>query len=123
VRNNPVYTTASASVSNLDPLAYTFILICVRNPFNFNFIPLNCSIKGILTFIIPILFSLSLQTALSPYSWSITAYNYPLVINVKSASELSAILVSPPYDVVAADNDTAALGGILLILFMLIVTK
>jgi len=114
VRNNPAYTTALASVSNLDPLACTFILIYIRNPFNFNFILLNRSIKGILTFIAFILFSFTSQVALSPCSWSITACNYPLVINVKSASKLSAILVSPPCDVVAADNNTTALGSILL---------
>jgi len=114
VRNNPTYTTASASINNLNPSAYTFIFICVRNPFNFNFVPLNRSIKGILAFIIFILFSLLSQTALSPYSWSITIYNYPLIINIKSTSKLSAILVSPFYNIVAANNNTATLGSILL---------
>jgi len=113
MRNNPVYATALAGISNLDPLACTFILICVRNPFSFNFIPLNRSIKSILTFIVPILFSFSLWTILSPYSWSMTACSCPLIINIESASELSAMLVSPPHNVVA-DDDTAALGGILL---------
>ena len=120
MRNNPIYTTASAGISNLDPLAYTFILIYIRNPFNFNFIPLNHSIKGILTFIVFILFSLLSQTALSPYSWSITTYSCPLVINIKSVFKLLAMLMSPPYDIIAADNDTTTLGSILSILSCLL---
>jgi len=36
------------------------------------------------------------------------------VIGYKSVSELSAILVSPYPDIIAADDDVAALGGILL---------
>jgi len=68
VRNNPTYTTTSASVSNFNPLLYTFIHIYAKNLFNLNFIPLNRLIKGILTFINPILLSLSSQTALSPYN-------------------------------------------------------
>jgi len=112
VRNNPIYTTASASISNLDPSAHTFILIYTRNPFNFNFILLNCLIKNILTFIVFILFSFSSQTALSPCSWSMTTYSYPFVIIIKSASELSAMLVSPPHNIIA-DDDTTALGSIL----------
>jgi len=44
-----------------------------------------------------------------------TTYNYPLMINIKLVSKLSAILVSPPYNIVAANDNIAALGGILLI--------
>jgi len=33
------------------------------------------------------------------------------------------MLVSPPYNIVATNNNTAALGGILLNLFIIIVTK
>jgi len=58
MRNNPVYATASASISNLDSLLYTFIRIYMRNPFNLDFVLLNRLIKGILTFINPILLSL-----------------------------------------------------------------
>jgi len=43
-----------------------------------------------------------------------TAYSCPLVISCESASELSAILVSPRPDIIAADDDITALGGILL---------
>jgi len=42
-----------------------------------------------------------------------TDYSCPLVIGYESASKLSAILVSPRPDVVAADDDVTALGGIL----------
>ena len=45
------------------------------------------------------------------------------MINVESASELLAMLVSPPRDVVAADDNTAALGGILSTLFVLVIIK
>jgi len=44
-----------------------------------------------------------------------TNCNYPLVIGCESVSKLSAILVSPCLDVIAADDNIAALGGILLI--------
>ena len=114
MRNNPIYTTALAGVSSFAPSLYTFICIYARNPFNLDFVLLNHSIKGILTFIIFILLSLSLQTALSPCNWSKTAYNCPLITTCKSASKLSAILVLFYLDVIAADDDTAALGGILL---------
>jgi len=67
VRSNPIYTTASTSINNFIPLFYTFIYIYIKNPFNLNFIPLNRSIKGILTFINFILLSLASQTTLSPY--------------------------------------------------------
>jgi len=60
------------------------------------------------------LLSLSSWTALLPYNWSITDYSYPLVIGCESVSKLSAMLVSAHPDVVAADDNVAALGGILL---------
>jgi len=44
-----------------------------------------------------------------------TNYSYLLVIGCELASKLSAMLVSARLDVVAADNNIAALGGILLI--------
>jgi len=43
-----------------------------------------------------------------------TNYSCPLVIGYESVSELSAMLVLPCLDVVAADNDVAALNSILL---------
>jgi len=52
-----------------------------------------------------------------------TIYSYPFVINIKSMSKLSAMLVSPPYNIVAANDNTAALGGILLTYFVLIITR
>jgi len=94
-------------------LLYTFIHICARNLFNLDFIPLNRSIKGILTFINPILLSLLSQTTLSLYNWSITNYNCPLVIGYKSVSKLLAMLVSPYLDIIAANNNITALGSIL----------
>jgi len=42
-----------------------------------------------------------------------TNCSYPFVIGCESVSKLSAILVSPRPDIVAADDDVAALGGIL----------
>jgi len=95
-------------------LLCTFICIYVRNPFNLDFILLNCLIKGILTFIDPILLSLLSWTALLPCNWLMTNYSCPLVIGCELVSELLAMLVSPCPDVVAVDNDVAALGGILL---------
>jgi len=43
-----------------------------------------------------------------------TNYSYPLVISCELASELSAMLVSAYLDIIATDNNCAALGGILL---------
>jgi len=43
-----------------------------------------------------------------------TNYSCPLVIGCKSASKLSAILVSPYPDIIAANDNITALGGILL---------
>jgi len=43
-----------------------------------------------------------------------TNYSCPLVINYELVSKLSAMLVSPCLDIVAADDNIAALGGILL---------
>jgi len=60
VRNNPIYTTASTSINNFNLLFYIFIHIYIKNPFNLDFILLNYSIKGILTFIDFILLSLAL---------------------------------------------------------------
>jgi len=68
VRNSPIYTTAAASINNFTFLFYTFIYIYIKNPFNLDFVLLNCLIKSILTFIIFILLSLLLQTILSPYN-------------------------------------------------------
>ena len=57
MRNSPIYTTASININDFTPLFYTFIYIYIKNPFNFDFIPLNHLIKNILTFIVPILSS------------------------------------------------------------------
>ena len=57
IRNNPIYTTTSANISNFAPSLYTFIYIYIKNPFNLDFVPLNRLIKSILTFIVPILFN------------------------------------------------------------------
>jgi len=43
-----------------------------------------------------------------------TNYSCPLVIGYESVSKLSAILVSPYLDIVAADDNVTALGNILL---------
>jgi len=43
-----------------------------------------------------------------------TNYSYPLVIGCESISKLLAMLVLPYLDIIAADDDIAALGGILL---------
>jgi len=43
-----------------------------------------------------------------------TNYSCPLVIGCESVSKLLAMLVSAYPDIVAADNNIAALGGILL---------
>jgi len=114
VRNNSIYTTASTGINNFNPLFYIFIYIYTRNPFNLNFVPLNCSIKNILTFINFILSNFASQTTLSLCSWLITAYNWPLITTYKSVSKLSTILVSSHPDIVATDDDTAALSGIVL---------
>jgi len=60
VRNNSIYIIASTNINNFNLLFYIFIYIYAKNPFNLNFIPLNCLIKGILTFINFILLSLIL---------------------------------------------------------------
>jgi len=104
-------------------LFYTFIYIYTKNPFNLDFVPLNRSIKSILTFINPILLSLLSQTALLPCNWLITNYNYPLIISCESVSKLSAILVSLCPDIVATNDNVAALGGILSISSVFIITK
>jgi len=44
-----------------------------------------------------------------------TNCSYPLVIGCESVFKLSVILVLPCLDIVAANNNVAALGGILLI--------
>jgi len=64
MRNNPTYTTTLANVNNFAPLLCTFIYIYIKNPFSLDFILLNHSIKGILIFIVPILFNLLFQTIL-----------------------------------------------------------
>jgi len=68
VRNNPAYTTTFININNFNPSLYTFIYIYIKKSFNLNFILLNYSIKGILTFINFILSSLALQTTLLLYS-------------------------------------------------------
>jgi len=54
------------------------------------------------------------RTALLPYSWSITAYNCPLITTCKSMSKLSAILILPYLDIIATNNNITTLGDILL---------
>jgi len=58
MRNNPIYTTVLTNINNFVSSLCTFIHIYIKNLFNLDFILLNHSIKGILTFIIFILFSL-----------------------------------------------------------------
>jgi len=58
MRNNPIYTTMSTNISNFTSLLYTFIYIYIKNLFSLDFILFYYLIKGIVTFIIPILFSL-----------------------------------------------------------------
>jgi len=43
-----------------------------------------------------------------------TNCSYPLVIGCESVFKLSAMLVSPYLDIIATNDDVAALGGILL---------
>jgi len=50
MRNSFIYATASTYINNLVPLYCIFNYIYIKNLFNFNFIPLNYLIKGILTF-------------------------------------------------------------------------
>jgi len=114
VRNSPIYTTASTGINSFNPSLYTFIYIYIRNPFNLDFVLLNRLIKGILTFIDPILLSLLSWTILSLCNWSMTNYNCPLVIGCELIFKLSAILVSLCPDIVATNNNITALGGILL---------
>jgi len=64
VRKSPIYTTVSTNINNLTPLLYIFIHIYIKNPFNFNFIPLNYLIKGILIFMVPITSIFISKTAL-----------------------------------------------------------
>jgi len=49
-----------------------------------------------------------------------TDYSCPLVIGCESVSKLLAMLVSPHPDIIAADDDVATLGGILLIFLCLL---
>jgi len=113
----------STSINNFTSSLCTFIYIYIKNPFNLDFILLNHLIKSILTFIIFILFSLLLQTTLSPYNWLKTAYSCPFVTTYKLVSKLSAILVSFYLDVVATNNNTTTLGGILLNSLCLIIIR
>jgi len=76
VRNNPIYTIAATNINNLVPLFYTFSFIYIKNSFNFNFILLNCLIKGILTLIVLTTLIFIFKTVLLLYSWLITTYNY-----------------------------------------------
>jgi len=68
VRKSPIYATVSANINNFIPLFYIFSLIYIKNPFNLNFIPSNRSIKGILTFVVPITLIFISKTALLSYS-------------------------------------------------------
>jgi len=63
-----MYITASTSINNLVPLFRIFNLIYTRNPFNFDFIPLNRLIKGILTLIVPTTSIFAFRTILLPYN-------------------------------------------------------
>jgi len=68
VRNSPIYITVSTNINNLVPLFRTFSFIYIKNPFHFNFIPLNYLIKDILTFITLIALIFTSKTALLFYS-------------------------------------------------------
>jgi len=114
VRNSFIYTTASTNINSFTPSLCTFIYIYIKNPFNFNFILLNYLIKSILTFIIFILLSFISQTTLSPYNWSITTYNCPLMTTYKLIFKLSAMLVSFYLNDITINNNTTALNNIIL---------
>jgi len=58
----------STNINNLAPLYYILNHIYIKNPFNFNFVPLNHSINNILTFINPILLILILKVTPLPYN-------------------------------------------------------
>jgi len=60
VRDSLIYTTASTYIGSLVSLYCIFIYIYAKNPFNFNFVPLNHLIKDILIFIDFILLSFAL---------------------------------------------------------------
>ena len=68
MRNSPIYITVSTNINNLVPLFRTFSFIYIKNPFHFNFIPLNYLIKNILTFIALIVSIFIFKTALLLYS-------------------------------------------------------
>jgi len=68
VRNNLIYTTASVNISNLTFLCCIFNYIYIKNLFNLNFVLLNRLIKGILTFIDPILLIFTFRAILLPYN-------------------------------------------------------
>jgi len=68
VRNSPIYATALANINNLTPLCRIFNHIYIKNLFNLDFILLNRSIKGILTFINPTLLILTFKAALLLYN-------------------------------------------------------
>jgi len=63
-----MYATTSIYINNLAPLYCIFNYIYIKNPFNLDFILLNYSIKGILTFITPISLILVLKATLLPYN-------------------------------------------------------
>jgi len=100
-------------MGSLIALLYIFYRISVRNLFNLDFVLLNHLINNILILYMLILFSQLLRALLLPCICSITALNYPLIINCKSSLVLFAILVSfSPLKVEAVV--TSALGSILL---------
>jgi len=113
VRNSPIYTTVSTYINSLIPLYYIFNHIYIKNSFNFNLILLNYLIKGILTFINPILFNFTLKATLLPYNWLITTY--------KLIFKLFAMLVSLYNVEIIIPNSivTSTLSGILVKSFKL----
>jgi len=87
--------------------------IYIKNPFSFNFILLNYLIKSILTFISPTLLILISKAVLLLYSWLTTTYNYATMTTYNPLL-LPSILISPYLNIIATNNNTTALGSILL---------
>ena len=63
IKNIPVYTTMSASITILGPLYLSFNNIYIRYPLSLTYIPLNYLTISNLTFLVPILFSLLLKAS------------------------------------------------------------
>src|SRR6266571_1762030 len=89
-------------------------LICERNPLSFNLIPLNHSIDGNLTLVIPISLTLLSNAYVLLFIYSTISFNSLIMTTCEfSDPKLSTILMSSSLDVVAFNVvATGTLGGI-----------